>query len=209
MSRLSLLISILTLLALGCSESSTPSRIPSPSAPDASAPPSTPMTPGTPTADASPTPTPPPTPGTPDASPTPPMSPDASTPPPSSTAGVVDCGDETCTLPGEVCCVSLSGLSCTAEGSCTGFGSAPGYCDGPDDCTAGDACCVTFSLGGRNGAYCEPGCGDGSFYLCGSDSDCPTSETCIPCRPPTGGILDVTYDICSASPSCPTPFTDA
>ena len=133
-----------------------------------------------------------------------PMSP----PPMMSGAGEVSCGEATCTRPAEVCCVSLSGMLCTPDGSCSGFGAAPGYCDGPEDCSAGDSCCITYSLGGRNGAFCEAGCADGSFTSCNVDGDCTGSERCIPCMPPTGGVVDIVYNICSTSERCPSPFSN-
>ncbi len=213
MNNLPKLAIVCALSLIACAESTRPVPVGGgdPTPPPMTTPPATPppSTPGTP--DAAP-------PSMPDASvpstpPPPPMA-DAgspSTPPPPpmmSGAGEVSCGEATCTLPAEVCCVSLSGMSCTPDGGCSGFGSAPGYCDGPEDCSAGDACCITYSLGGRNGAFCEAGCAEGSFTSCNVDSDCAGSDRCIACMPPTGGFVDIIYNICSASERCPSPFSN-
>ncbi len=122
--------------------------------------------------------------------------------------GHVGCGDVSCATP-EVCCVSLSGQMCQAASSCSGGFSAAGHCDGREDCMGG-ACCVHFGMfDPMNGAFCRPGgCPSGDSELCHTDADCG-SGTCVRCVPPTGGVLDVTYGICSADGRCPSPYTMA
>ena len=143
--------------------------------------------------------------GTPDA--TPPMGSAAGADP---RPGFVGCGDTSCSAP-DVCCVSLSGAMCGAADSCSGGFSAAGTCDGPEDCDGGgSACCVHFGMfDPMNGAFCLPdGCPSGDNELCHSDADCG-SGTCVACEPPTGGVLDVTYGICSPDGMCPSPYTAA
>lgn len=202
------LASLVFLLALvGCDDGRT-----TPPDPDASSPPgadgSTPQTDGG---------SPPPTPD----SGTPPS--DGGTPPPpadgggGSTAGAdpragyIGCGGTSCMSP-EVCCVSLSGQTCGAASSCTGGFSAAGHCDGREDCSSGEACCVHFEMfDTMNGAFCRSGgCPSGDNELCHSDADCSRAgDTCVACEPPTGGVLDVVYGICSSDGTCPSPYTTA
>ncbi|MBX3272327.1 MAG: hypothetical protein KF729_18860 [Sandaracinaceae bacterium] len=124
-------------------------------------------------------------------------------------AGYVGCGMTSCMAP-QVCCVSLSGATCGAMASCSGGFSAPGTCDGPEDCS-GNACCVHFGMfDPNNGAFCRAGgCPSGDNELCHGDSDCTGGARCVACQPPTGGILDVTYGICSRDGRCPSPYTMA
>jgi hypothetical protein len=125
-------------------------------------------------------------------------------------ADKIGCGMSTsCTSP-QVCCVSLSGLSCTEESGCTGSFSATGHCDGPEDCDSGNKCCLHFEMFSSepNGAFCRSGdCPMGDNELCHTESDCDEGTPCVECKPPTGGTLDVTYGICSPDGTCPSPFT--
>lgn len=125
--------------------------------------------------------------------------------------GYVGCGDTSCMTP-QVCCVGLSGAMCTASSGCSGGFSAAGTCDGPEDCGGGEACCVHFGMfDPMNGAFCRAGggCPSGDNQLCHTNADCGAGATCVACTPPTGGVLDVTYGICSADGRCPSPYTMA
>lgn len=129
---------------------------------------------------------------------------------PGAAAGVVSCGDTACTTP-DICCVSFlgganGGLECKPESECGGGFSAPGTCDGKEDCGADEACCAKFALTGGSGAFCEAGCTGDAKALCHADSDCGSGETCIPCAPPTMGIVDLVYHLCSATTQCPSPY---
>jgi len=121
----------------------------------------------------------------------------------------IGCGDMSCASP-EICCVSLSGTMCTGADGCGGGFSAAGTCDGPEDCGGGQACCVHFGMfDPMNGAFClDGGCPADDNQLCHRDSDCG-GGTCVACAPPTGGVLDVTYGICSSDGRCPSPYTMA
>ncbi|HJL20575.1 MAG TPA: hypothetical protein RMH99_33270 [Sandaracinaceae bacterium LLY-WYZ-13_1] len=125
-------------------------------------------------------------------------------------AGYVGCGETSCAAP-QVCCVSLSGQTCTADTGCSGSFSAAGHCDGVEDCDGGESCCVHFGMfDPDNGASCRSGgCPSGDSELCHSDADCTGSATCVRCEPPTGGVLDVVYGICSRDGRCPSPYTMA
>lgn len=121
-------------------------------------------------------------------------------------AGYIGCGDVSCQAP-DVCCVSQSGLACA--GSCSGFLSASGTCDGTEDC-GGQACCVKFGFGGGpNGSFCRASCARGDHRLCHVDADCTAGQTCERCAPPTGGIIDLVYGVCSTGGRCPSPFSPA
>jgi len=97
-------------------------------------------------------------------------------------AGVVSCGDSSCSLDDSVCCVGLGGSSCKAE---CGFLEAPAGCDGPEDCGQGQECCVGFPSGAR----CLDACGGQDQSLCHDDGDCEGPDSCIECSfpgsPPT------------------------
>src|SRR5690606_20282622 len=87
--------------------------------------------------------------------------------------GFIGCGDTSCESP-EVCCVGLSGQSCTAASGCTGGFSAAGHCGGREDCGSGESCCVHFEMFGSdpNGAFCRAGgCTGGDDELCHDSSD--------------------------------------
>lgn len=124
--------------------------------------------------------------------------------------GYVGCGSASCMSP-QVCCVSLSGQTCTAASGCSGSFSAAGHCDGREDCGAGQACCVHFGMfDPNNGAFCrDGGCPSGDNELCHTSADCTGGATCVRCSPPTGGVLDVVYGICSSDGRCPSPYTAA
>lgn len=126
--------------------------------------------------------------------------------------GYIGCGEGPSCMSPQVCCVGLSGAMCTGADGCSGGFSAAGSCDGPEDCGGSQACCVHFGMfDPENGAFCRDGggCPSGDNQLCHSDADCGGGATCVACSPPTGGVLDVTYGICSASGTCPSPYTSA
>jgi hypothetical protein len=108
--------------------------------------------------------------------------------------GMVKCGDAECDLTGgNVCCVSMSGSSCTAEASCTGGFSAPQHCDGPEDCTGGKRCCAYAPiLTDTPGAFCEDTCSTAengaTSDLCHDEEQCPgTGQSCGDCCFPGAG----------------------
>jgi len=125
-------------------------------------------------------------------------------------AGYVGCGETSCESP-QVCCVSLSGQMCTGGSDCSGGFSAAGHCDGREDCGGGEACCVHFGMfDPENGAFCRSGgCPSDDNELCHTSAGCSGGETCVSCVPPTGGVLDVVYGICSSDGTCPSPYTMA
>jgi hypothetical protein len=112
----------------------------------------------------------------------------------------VACGEETC-IPsaGEVCCVSMSGMTCELEADCTGF-SAPASCDGPEDCPAGQHCCVGFPAGAR---CIQDGCTNNDQELCNYANDC--EGYCTACKGPGS---DLVYGLCTQDDTCPSPYTE-
>jgi hypothetical protein len=112
----------------------------------------------------------------------------------------VACGSATCVPSnGEVCCVSMTGMTCKAAASCTGL-AAPAACDGPEDCPAGQRCCIGFP----SGAKCTAGaCSGNTQDLCNYNDNC-ASGNCTPCKGPGA---DLVYGLCTASGTCPSPYT--
>ncbi len=92
------------------------------------------------------------------------------------TAGTFDCGEETCSLPIEECCIGEGGPECVESGSCAG----PAFtCDGPDDC--GDEVCCAGMNGGTGGTACGEANECGGSVICDGSADCPDGEEC--CEP--------------------------
>mgnify|MGYP001814510530 CR=1 FL=1 len=123
--------------------------------------------------------------------------------------GYVGCGEGTSCMNPQVCCVSLSGLACTAASACSGGLSAAGNCDGPEDCSGGQACCVAFSFTSESGTFCRDGggCPSGENELCTRDADCSGSgATCVGCVAPGSSLV---YGICTTDGSCPSPYSPA
>jgi len=96
--------------------------------------------------------------------------------------GVVNCGEQSCDIQTNTCCVGLGGQSCKAE---CGLFQAAQSCDGPEDCEGEQVCCVGFPAG----SSCNPGCKNGQEMLCHGDDDCPEGMACESCSfpgsPPT------------------------
>jgi len=106
----------------------------------------------------------------------------------------IACGSQTCSPPGQVCCVTSSGLSCTAPNGCQGARIA---CSGPQDCSGGTpVCCGTLNGGTNSGTTCvaNGACGSsttGGTVVCQSDGDCPNNLTCQPLS-----VAGLTLGIC-------------
>jgi hypothetical protein len=112
----------------------------------------------------------------------------------------VACGSATChPSQGEVCCVSMLGMTCKAASACTGL-AAPAACDGPEDCTGGQHCCVGFPSGAKCSA---DACSGQSQELCNYDADCATQH-CTACKGPGSSLV---YGLCTTGTSCPSPYT--
>ena len=93
-----------------------------------------------------------------------------------SAAGTFDCGEETCDLDSQECCLGEGGATCVDEGTCEG----PAFtCDGPEDC-GDDACCADMN-GGTGGTSCSPANECGGSVICAGNADCPDGEEC--CEP--------------------------
>jgi len=113
----------------------------------------------------------------------------------------VACGGATChPSSSEVCCVSLTGMTCKAAGSCTGL-AAPAACDGPEDCPSGQRCCVGFPAGASCGATA---CTGTAQELCNYEEDC-AGRRCTPCSAPGSSLI---YGLCTADSICPSPYTN-
>jgi len=112
----------------------------------------------------------------------------------------VACGKVTCyPSKGEVCCVSMFGMSCKPASGCIGL-AAPAACDGPEDCPGGQHCCVGFP----SGATCSAAaCAGQSQELCNYNEDCATQQ-CTPCKGPGSSLV---YGLCTTDTSCPSPYT--
>lgn len=113
-------------------------------------------------------------------------------------AGKVTCGDVTCTLPAEVCCMSFGGsvrTSCKAPASCTGF-SVKAACDGPEDCPNGQHCCSGFP----QGSVCQDSCAEKQMEVCHATSECAQGMTCTACKTPGGGPKT---NFCVGPKGCP------
>jgi len=114
-------------------------------------------------------------PSAPDADPSAPDSapaPDASLVPDGSVG--VTCGDTSCDLASQECCVTQMGPNVSTE--CVDIGMCSDNtvsCDGPEDCDPGDDCCATFGGPGMGGG--DTSCTDScmGFVLCNDSGDCP------------------------------------
>ena len=116
--------------------------------------------------------------------------------------GHIECGDSTCTVGSEKCCVGKSdgGFSqkCSpASLACEGVAKA---CDSREDCPKGQICC--FKGGKEPLILCsadklcagDPQAPTGGWPLCRSESDCPDGRRHC-CPAPVGGII---VSVCSA-----------
>jgi hypothetical protein len=111
----------------------------------------------------------------------------------------VACAKATChPSKGEVCCVSMFGMSCKLASACGGL-AAPAHCDGPEDCPSGQHCCVGFP----SGAKCDTNaCSGQSQELCNYDQDCATKH-CTACKGPGSSLV---YGLCTTGTKCPSPY---
>ena len=106
--------------------------------------------------------------------------------PPSETLGnpepdQIACGNLSCDLTQNTCCVGFLGTECVAGVNQTcGFGSVQQVCDGPEECESGQSCCLNF---GFPASYA---CGDQctNVTLCHADADCGAGEICRNCQYP-------------------------
>jgi hypothetical protein len=85
--------------------------------------------------------------------------------------GSVACGMMSCSAP-NVCCATLLGSSCVADGAAC-IGGTKFACDGPEDCESGDVCCS-----GTFGTTCQHQCyGE---IRCHTQDDCDGGALCCP-----------------------------
>lgn len=131
-----------------------------------------PPPPPPPPIDAGPPPPPPPPPI--DGGPPPPPPIDAGPPPPPP----LNCGNSTCNVQSQQCCITQQGSSCVSIGNCNG-GIALS-CTGSASCGKGQVCCATLGGGGAN-AKCAPSCGNPpqAIQICNAKSDCKPNQNCI------------------------------
>jgi len=89
------------------------------------------------------------------------------------------CGEDSCDLTTNTCCISEFGATCVdgVNASCN-FGGTPLICDGPEDCR-GDQCCLSVGLPGE--LTCSPrACVN--LTLCHQDQDCSEDKICRRCQ---------------------------
>lgn len=99
-----------------------------------------------------------------------------------STPGAVACGNTSCNVPAQACCVRFQfdggadggpGLtrSCTAPNACQG--GVTTTCDEKADCpTQGQVCCLQQTPQGVRGTCSNGGCGPGGVQLCKTTGEC-------------------------------------
>jgi hypothetical protein len=104
----------------------------------------------------------------------------------SSSSGTISCGNATCTLPAEFCCVTTSqgtqSQTCATDpASCKGQGDSPVQCTSSTQCPQGQVCC---------------GSNANNFY---SDVSCQPA----PCGGTTGGVEHVQFCDPQSPGDCP------
>ena len=97
-------------------------------------------------------------------------------PEPPGVPGEVHCGNASCRLPGQVCCVDTSTGDAHCAASCDSTTQLPVSCDGAEDCTTAKPTCC-YPTGGTTAA-CMASCAGRVF--CGSDADCAPGQRCAP-----------------------------
>lgn len=102
--------------------------------------------------------------------------------------GEVSCGNTSCDLSTNVCCVGLTGEECQSGDMCPDF-SAPKVCDGPEDCESGQNCCVSFPAGSSCKAACDPNALE--LTLCHQDAECSNGQVCARCVYPGNSIVQI------------------
>ena len=96
--------------------------------------------------------------------------------------GVVACGNASCDLSANSCCVGFFGVNCEpGVNSC--ILSVLQTCDGPEECN-GESCCVTAGLPANY--ECNNDCS--GAVICHEDSDCAGGEVCSLCTYPYGPV---------------------
>jgi hypothetical protein len=94
---------------------------------------------------------------------------------PADVPGEVHCGDSSCKLPGQACCVAISTSDAHCAASCDSSTQVRFACDGAEDCASGSKCCYPT---GAASATCMATCVGRVF--CGSDHDCAPGQYCAP-----------------------------
>jgi hypothetical protein len=89
--------------------------------------------------------------------------------------GQVHCGNMSCVLTSQICCVETTTGDAHCAASCDSTSQLPVSCDGSEDCTGGKKCC--YPTGGTT-ASCMATCLGRVF--CGSDRDCAAGQRCAP-----------------------------
>jgi len=117
--------------------------------------------------------------------------------------GVV-CGDTTCALATDSCCVGLvpgTAPVCAPAGTCTPFSTIEVPCDGSEDCAPTAECCrVGFAVQCVEGG-CAAGGGDKVCVNtpdCGADNTCCTSDL-LATAGVDAGICQPTANNCAAT----------
>jgi hypothetical protein len=103
----------------------------------------------------------------------------------SSTPHTVACGDTTCDLATDVCCVSPDGGAVCTTGTICGNGLSTFGCDDPSDCPSDKVCCgEVVSPFFDTSCLAPKACGSNNTpIICKSSSDCTVDgggTTCLP-----------------------------
>lgn len=98
--------------------------------------------------------------------------------PEGSTPNSILCGNVSCTLPTNICCLTTlndGGVAkaCTTEGQCQGTKSR---CDDKTDCMNNELCCLNFNNGLVEG-NCNNNCGNRP-QLCVINGECANMQAC-------------------------------
>ena len=99
------------------------------------------------------------------------------------------CGDQSCDLTTNTCCLREFGASCVEGANTTcNLGGTPLICDGPEDCN-GDQCCLGVGLPGE--LTCSPNtCVN--LTICHTEQDCAEDKICRRCQ-----FIGVELAVCS------------
>jgi hypothetical protein len=116
------------------------------------------------------------------------------------TPGVVPCGQTTCDITTQQCCITVGqsgGATCIdATAQCQGV---PVSCDGPEDCSGGaPICCGSV---GNGGVVCAATCQ--GLRLCRLDADCDSGNRC--CGSGSVGGTQATWCVAPAQCSSTNP----
>ena len=104
-------------------------------------------------------------------------------------ANSVLCGDQSCNLTTDTCCLREFGASCVEGANTTcELGGTQLTCDGPEDCNGGQ-CCLGVGLPGE--LTCSPTLCI-NLTLCHAEQDCTEDKICRRCQ-----FTGVELSVCS------------